>query len=68
MAKKFREVRRILTLAGWRPVRQTGSHEVWVSRDGSRAVSVPAGGKGNREVPAGTLASIRRAAGLEELR
>ncbi len=33
-----------------------------------RRVAVPGGGKANRNVPAGTLASIRRATGLEELR
>jgi len=35
---------------------------------GGRTVAVPGGGKSNREVPAGTLASIRRDTGLDELR
>jgi len=30
--------------------------------------TVPAGGKSNRDVPAGTLAAIRRVIGLGELR
>ena len=53
--------------AGWRRVRVSGSHEVWKHADGGMVV-VPGGGHGNREVPAGTLATIRKATGIEELR
>ena len=67
MAKKYRDVKRILREAGWSPVRVRGSHEVWQHADGRRVV-VPAGGKDNREVPSGTLGSIRRATELDELR
>lgn len=67
MAKKYREVRKALRKAGWSPVRTTGSHERWVHPDG-RHVTVAGAGKPNTEVPAVTLASIRRTTGLEDLR
>lgn len=67
MSKKYRDVTKSLRRAGWHKTRTRGSHEVWRRPDG-REVTVPAGGKGNREVPAGTLAAIRRATGLDELR
>lgn len=67
MAKKYRDVIRALRDAGWERVRTRGSHEVWRHPDG-REVTVPGGGKSNREVPTGTLAAIRRATGLDELR
>jgi predicted RNA binding protein YcfA (HicA-like mRNA interferase family) len=67
VAKTFRDVRRALHDAGWAMVRVTGSHERWEHPDGRR-VSVAAGGKDNRNVPSGTLASIRRSTGLEDLR
>jgi predicted RNA binding protein YcfA (HicA-like mRNA interferase family) len=66
VAKKFREVRRALRAEGWGKVRQAGSHETWESPDGSRAVTVA--GKNSDTVPAGTLAAIRRATGLKDLR
>lgn len=64
--KKFREVRKALRAEGWIKVRQTGSHETWESADGARVVTVA--GKDSDTVPAGTLAAIRRATGLRELR
>jgi predicted RNA binding protein YcfA (HicA-like mRNA interferase family) len=64
VSKKFAEVRKILLADGWTPVRQSGSHQVW--RKGARVVTVA--GKDSDTVPAGTLASIRRATGLEKLR
>ncbi len=66
MSKKYREVRSTLKAAGWEVVRQRGSHEVW-SRPGETARIVVAG-KDSETVPIGTLASIRRASGLEHLR
>ncbi|TMM01915.1 MAG: type II toxin-antitoxin system HicA family toxin [Actinobacteria bacterium] len=66
MAKKFREVRRALRAAGWSRVRQSGSHEIWASADGSRVVTVA--GKDSDTVPVGTLAAMRRTTGLDELR
>ncbi len=66
MAKKFREVRKALRAEGWVKVRQAGSHETWESADGTRVVTVA--GKDSDTVPVGTLAAIRRATGIDELR
>lgn len=66
MAKKYREVRVVLKRAGWRLVRQRGSHEVWVHPDHINKIVVA--GKGSDTLPVGTLASIRKASGLEQLR
>jgi predicted RNA binding protein YcfA (HicA-like mRNA interferase family) len=66
MAKKFRDVRKALNGAGWNRVRQTGSHEIWESADGSRVVTIA--GKNSDTVPSGTLAAIRRATGMSDLR
>ncbi|HEY1538008.1 MAG TPA: type II toxin-antitoxin system HicA family toxin, partial [Solirubrobacteraceae bacterium] len=52
---------------GWSPVRTTGSHEQWTHPDG-RHVTVAGAGKANGDVPAVTLANIRRSTGLEDLR
>ena len=66
MAKKYREVRKLLKAGGWARVRQTGSHETWESPDGTRSVTVA--GKDSDTVPAGTLGAMRRSTGLEQLR
>lgn len=66
MAKKYREVREALKGAGWQVLRQKGSHEVW-GRAGDDARIVVAG-KDSDTVTPGTLSSIRRASGLEQLR
>jgi predicted RNA binding protein YcfA (HicA-like mRNA interferase family) len=67
--KKYREVKAIMSRAGWTLHRQAkGSHEQWISPDGARRVTIAGGGKDNRQVPPMTLGSIRRATGLEELR
>lgn len=66
MAKKYGEVRRALRAAGWVKIPHAGSHETWESADGTRAVTVA--GKESDRVPSGTLAAIRRATGLKELR
>jgi hypothetical protein len=39
-----------------------------MSPDRGRTITIAGGGKDNREVPAGTLATIRRETGLEDLR
>jgi predicted RNA binding protein YcfA (HicA-like mRNA interferase family) len=67
MAKKYREVKRALRDAGWERHRTVGSHEIWIHPDGRRVV-VPGGGRDNIEVPAGTLARIRKSVGLRDLR
>jgi len=64
--KKYREVRTALLEAGWQVLRQRGSHEVW-GKPGESARIVVAG-ENSDTVPVGTLASIRRASGLEQLR
>jgi predicted RNA binding protein YcfA (HicA-like mRNA interferase family) len=64
--KKYRDVRRRLVAAGWSQARRTGSYETWRSPDGARAVTVA--GKDSDTVPAGTLAAMRRATGLDDLR
>jgi predicted RNA binding protein YcfA (HicA-like mRNA interferase family) len=66
MPKKYRDVRTALTEAGWRVLRQRGSHEVW-GKPGDSARIVVAG-KDSDTIPVGTLSSIRRASGLEHLR
>lgn len=66
MPKKYRDVRKALAEAGWTVVRQRGSHEVWAHPE--RRDLVVVAGKSGATVPAGTLASIRRASGLEHLR
>jgi predicted RNA binding protein YcfA (HicA-like mRNA interferase family) len=66
MPKKYRDVRKTLTDAGWLVVRRRGSHEVW-ARFGS-GVRIIVAGKDSDSVPKGTLGSIRRASGLEDLR
>ena len=67
MAKKYREVAKILKKHGWTRVRQTGGHERWVHPDG-RAITLPGGGHANRELSVGTLASLRRETRIKELR
>jgi predicted RNA binding protein YcfA (HicA-like mRNA interferase family) len=66
MAKTYREVRRALVEAGWRPIRQHGSHEVWAHP--TRAGRVVVAAKAGDTVPVGTLGSIRKACGIEDLR
>lgn len=64
--KKYREVRNALLDAGWAVVRQRGSHEVWAHPD--RADRIVVAGKNSATVPVGTLGSIRKASGLDDLR
>jgi predicted RNA binding protein YcfA (HicA-like mRNA interferase family) len=59
-------VHNVLRAEGWTRRRQAGSHETWQSADGARIVTVA--GKDSDTVPAGTLAAIRRATGLNDLR
>ncbi len=64
--KKYGEVGKALLRAGWRPIRQRGSHEVWARQDCAARIVVA--GKDSDTMSPGTLSSIRRASGLEELR
>jgi predicted RNA binding protein YcfA (HicA-like mRNA interferase family) len=66
VAKKYKAVRKALIDAGWSVVRQSGSHEVWAHPHLEDRIVVA--GKDSDTVPVGTLGSIRRASGLEQLR
>jgi len=66
MPKKFREVRQILKRRGWKRIRQAGSHETWINPEGTRTVTIA--GKDSDTMQAGTLASVRRATGMDDLR
>jgi predicted RNA binding protein YcfA (HicA-like mRNA interferase family) len=66
MSKKYRDVRKALVDAGWRVLRERGSHEIWAHP--GRAERIVVAGKESDTVPVGTLGSIRRASGLEQLR
>ena len=66
MAKKYRDVRKALAAAGWSVARQRGSHEVWAHPERDERIVVA--GKESDTVPVGTLGSIRRVSGLEDLR
>ena len=56
----------MLREAGWEPIRQRGSHEVWAHPEFDNRIIVA--GKDSDTVAVGTLGSIRRASGLDELR
>jgi predicted RNA binding protein YcfA (HicA-like mRNA interferase family) len=66
MPKKYSEVRAALIAAGWQVVRQRGSHEVWAKP--GEPLRIVVAGKNSETVPTGTLSSIRRASGLDDLR
>jgi predicted RNA binding protein YcfA (HicA-like mRNA interferase family) len=66
MPKKYRDVRKALTDAGWHVVGNAALTRSG-ARFGSRARIIVAG-RDSDTVPAGTLGSIRRASGLENLR
>lgn len=66
MPKKVREVVFALESNGWILVRRRGSHRVYKHPEHPRLVTVA--GASNDNLPAGTLASIRRDSGLEDLR
>lgn len=66
MPKKYGEVRAALEAADWSVVRRRGSHEVWAHSEKTGRIMVA--GKDSATVPPGTLGSIRRASGIEDLR
>jgi predicted RNA binding protein YcfA (HicA-like mRNA interferase family) len=66
MPMKVREVIEVLERNGWVMVRQRGSHRWFRHPDHIDGVTVP--GKRSKVVPVGTLGSIRRKSGLEEIR
>ena len=60
----YREIIRIVEADGWGKVRTTGSHLQYRHPTKPGTVTISAGGKQSRDVPPGTLQSIRRQAGL----
>ena len=63
---KFRDLIRRLEADGWTLVRTTGSHLHYKHPTKPGVVTVPGGGKQNRDVAPGTLRSILKQAGLVE--
>ncbi len=64
--KTVREIEKILRANGWGLVRMVGSHRQYAHPDNPNVVTVP--GAPGKQVATGTLSSIRRASGIEELR
>jgi predicted RNA binding protein YcfA (HicA-like mRNA interferase family) len=60
---KYRDLMRIIEGDGWRLDHQTGSHTQFRHPSKPGTVTIPAGGKMNRDVPPGTMNSIQ--AGLK---
>jgi predicted RNA binding protein YcfA (HicA-like mRNA interferase family) len=56
----------MLRSAGWVRIRQSGSHETWQNPDATLRVTVA--GKDSDTVPTGTVAAMRRATGMVDLR
>jgi predicted RNA binding protein YcfA (HicA-like mRNA interferase family) len=63
---KVRDVIKLVESEGWRHVRTTGSHRHFKHPARPEVVTIP--GHPNHDLPAGTLKSILKAAGLEERR
>jgi len=63
---KVRDVIRLIEANGWRLVRFRGSHRQFHHSEKSGTVTVA--GQMNREMPAGTLSSILKQAGLKQER
>ena len=66
MPKTVRQIEKALQAHGWTCVRIVGSHRQWTHPDNPNVVTVP--GAPGKQVPVGTLSSIRRASGIRELR
>ena len=64
--KTVRQIETILRAHGWTHARTVGSHRQWVHPDNRHVVTVP--GSLGKQLPVGTLASIRRTTGIRELR
>lgn len=62
---KYRDLIARITADGWALDRQVGSHLQYRHPTKRGTVTVPAGGKMNRDVPIGTMKSILRQAGLD---
>jgi predicted RNA binding protein YcfA (HicA-like mRNA interferase family) len=62
---KYRDVVRMLQADGWLLERVVGSHQQFRHPTKPGTVTVPGGGKMSKDVPAGTLNSILKQAGLK---
>ena len=62
---KYRQIIRTIEADGWHLDRTVGSHMQYRHPTKPGAVTVAAGGKLSREVPPGTLNSIKKQAGLK---
>jgi predicted RNA binding protein YcfA (HicA-like mRNA interferase family) len=62
---KYRDVVRMLEDDGWVLERTKGSHLQWRHPHKPGTVTIACGGKLGRDVPPGTLASIRKQAGIK---
>ncbi len=63
---KFREVIKMIEEDGWRLIRTKGSHQQY--QHPAKPGTVTIAGKPNLDVPAGTLNSILKQAGLKGLK
>ena len=61
---KVRDLMRLVEADGWRHVRTTGSHRHYKHMVKPNVVTIP--GHPGDDVPAGTMKSILKAAGLEK--
>lgn len=61
---KVRDLVKLVEADGWKHVRTTGSHRHYKHPSKPHVVTIP--GHPGDDVPAGTLKSIQRAAGLEK--
>lgn len=62
---KYRDLVRMVEADGWALDRQVGSHLQYRHPTKPGTVTIAAGGRMNRDVPAGTLNSVLRQAGLK---
>ncbi len=62
---KYRDIIREIEADGWQHVRTSGSHMQYRHLIKPGTVTISAGGKMSKDVPPGTLQSIRRQAGLK---
>ncbi len=63
--KTVREIEEILCANGGELARRVGSHRQYVHAENPNVVTVP--GAPGKQVATGTLSSIRRASGIDEL-
>jgi len=61
--RSTQQVESLLRLFGFRPLRQSGRHNVWVHEERQRAVAVPRN-RGSGGIPRGTLIGILKIAGI----